>query len=935
MIRCFYNDGCEIVKNRWASIFFAVMTGLVLGGCDGDDNNDESASITTVERPWIKEAEFQQDSSLHALLDQTVILDLEPASAGDTTLLLRNTLRIIVSDTESLGFCIPAQEPHITALELVSEQGATLLRVTRGSNCPAVELEAGRYTLHVIHDASTIDPPGQLAFFRRNNQPQVVLDSSEATAPPWDFFTFKGPNGKYVGLANPESNPGAVAATADTVTPATVFLTGNLGMVGSTTCTPETLSLVPFSATPVAGLAWFPSSASSGTLFPDEELLAIEIGANAAAVTSACHNALNSKFGACVVSFSINDLGDYAIHLESTDYCVEGTATTPIYLDDFDVLKLQPESENAATEFTVDYKGFLCGGGTCTSSDLNLQTGEVAVFAECNFKGPAIVFAADVPNFDVYNDAPADASGFIYGIKDNAAASIMPGPDTLVELWTNPAGSSTNTVYGIPADTACLSGTPVDGQVSQLKIVGTKQYITDTGGCNNCNLTGVDLSNTDLSSKSFINAIFTSANLTSASFKSSTLKDADFSGSETQLSGTAFSSATLACTNFSSTDLSVATFGANTFTTDFSCRMSLASATLDYSTFSDDDWRYFDLTGSTVNNVPDTLSSSTAPLDLSGAMLANVTWLQGIAVDFVNLGCFPGTSSTPVCPAQGSNSKVCATLTGTVLSNASLMNACLQGAQLQGAFLDFTNLALADLSDAQLLATVNGKPATLDGAFLRDATIENADLSGVSMVSANFFNGLDSANASGATLTDANLTGAYLAGADFSDAILHGTTWTGAVLAATNFTGADLSADTSGFTSSFDGAYMQGAVFVNADVSDVNFTSSYWDISGVAHNLNYLLPTANLQFTGVAAYVTNLSADVCVQAAYPASATANLPSTDNLNTCPDGIPGPCTNQQWEDPKTPFSGTGSQSQAAIDPAFPAASTCTVADILWNF
>jgi uncharacterized protein YjbI with pentapeptide repeats len=941
MIRSIDIDSGIAVVIRRASIAFVVMTGLLLGGCGGgsndDDDTDVTASITTIERPWVKEAEFQQDQTLYATLDQVAIIDLEPASPGDASLLLRNTIRFTVSDTERLSFCIPAQEPHVRTLDIVSGTGETVLHAERGDDCTLVELGAGRYILHLFHDATTVNPPGKQAFFRWSNPPRVVQDRIKASAPAWDFFTFKGPNGKYVGLANPESNPGAVAAISDTVTPATVFLKGNLGILASSACTPGSLSLAPYSVTPVAGLGWFPPT-SGGNLFPDDELLAIAIDKDTTAVTQACTNAKSNNFGACVVSFALTDLGNYAINLLSTDYCISG-ATTPIHMDDFGVLKLDPGAGEAATEFTVDYTGYLCGEngepGTCSQADLNLQAGEVAVFYQCNFEGPAIVFAADVPDFSVYDDVPIDPIwGFVYGVKNDTMASVMVGPDTLVELWDAAGGPQGNTVLGVSEDIACLSGTALQDKVSQLKIVSAKQYIADTGGCDNCNLTGVDLSNTDLSGKSFVNTIFTNANLNGASFNSATLKGADFSGSTTQLGNNDFSGANLECTDFSGLDLTSATFGNNTFTTDFSCRMSLASATLDFSTFSPDDWRYFDLSSSTVNNVPDTLSSPSAPLDLSGAILSNVQWLEGKQLDYVNLGCFAGTSnSSLVCPTQGS-SKVCATLTGTVLTGASLTYACLQSAQLQGAFLEFTNLDKSDLSDAQLLAKINGEPATLEGAFMRDATIENADLSGVNMSNANFYSGSATAKASGATLTDAKLNNAYLAGADFGDTIAHGTNWTGSVLVAANFNGAKLSADTAGFTTTFDGAYLQGAVFVNSIVTGVDFTNTYWDLSNDSANLNYLLPTANLRFAG---YWNSLSVDECVQAAYPnlLLSTAGPPQTDSSNICPDGDPGTCTDLQWTSPRIPFSGTGSQTQAALDPDFPSSSTCTFADILWSF
>ncbi|MGD2056147.1 MAG: pentapeptide repeat-containing protein [Gammaproteobacteria bacterium] len=936
---------------RRATIAFVVMTGLLLGGCGGSNNDDAdtgaTAGITTSERPWVKEAELLQDQSLYATLDQVVILDLEPASPGDDSLSLRNTIRFIVSDTERLSFCIPVQEPHLRTLDIVSATGETVLHAERGDDCTVVELRAGRYILHLFHDATTVDPPGKQAFFRWSNPPRVVLDSIEASAPAWDFFTFKAPNGKYVGLANPESNPGAVAAISDTVTPATVFLKGNLGILASSACTPGSLSLAPYSVTPVAGLGWFPPAKSGGNLFPDDELLAIAIDPNATAVTQSCTNANSNNFGACIVSFSIEDLGNYAINLVSTDNCISD-ATTPIHMDDFGVLKLDPGAGEAATEFTVDYTGYLCGEngkpGTCSQADLNLQAGEVAVFYQCNFEGPAIVFAADVPDFSVYDDVPIDPIwGFVYGVENDMMASVMVGPDTLVELWDAAGGPQGNTVLGVSEDIACLSGTALQDKVSQLKIVRAKQYIADTGGCDNCNLTGVDLSNTDLSGKSFVNTIFTNANLNGASFNSATLKGADFSGSTTQLGNNDFSGANLECTDFSGLDLTSVTFGNNTFTTDFTCRLNLASATFDYSTFADTYWRYFNMTGSTVNNVPATLSSSSAPLDLSGAELGKVTWLQGKALDYANLGCYAGVVDSNGCPTSGA--KVCTTLTSVELNAASLTHSCLDSASLQGADLASANLEAADFTNAAMEPDINNVSVTLDGAFLRDATLRNANLTGASMSNASFYKANNQAVASGATMTDTDLSGAYLFGANFSGATLRGTNWSNAMLVTVDFSNANLSADSSGFASKFVGAYMQGAVFNGLSVvTGVDFLNTYWglDTSGQTSSgiLNYLLPSGNIAFNGAAGYLNGAVSDQCVQAAYPDNSlsTSGPPTyTDDTVTCPNGARGPCSLQEWNTPTVPFSGPGSQMQAATDPAFPAASTCTedTVNFLWSF
>jgi uncharacterized protein YjbI with pentapeptide repeats len=934
---------------RRTSIALLAMAGLLLGGCSSSNNNANdgavSDDVTTVDRPWVKEAEFRQDESLYATLEQTVIFDLEPSS-GENSALQRNTSRLVVSTTQRLRICLPPQGPHLRALEIVSREGETVLRLQRGDGCSVADLSVGRYLLHLFHDTTTVERPGETAFFRWSNPPRVVRDSVEAADPDWDFLTFKAPNGKYVGLANPESNPGAVAAIYDTVTPATVFLKGDLGVLASPSCQPGSLSLAPFSETPVAGLGWFPATTQS-TLFPDDELLAIQIDATAAAATSACNNARMNTFGACVVSFAITDLANYGINLASTDNCLLAE-TTPINIDAFEVVKIASSAGAPATEFTVDYTGYLCGDngqpGTCSAAELNLQAGEVAVFADCNFTGPAIVFAADVPDFSAYDEAPTDPTGgYVYGIKDNAMGSVMVGHDTLVELWENPGGPDGNTVLGVPENIACLNGTALQDKVSQLSIVSVKQYIVDTGGCDNCNLTGVDLSDTDLSGKSFVNTIFASATLNDTSFKSAVLRQTVFAGSGTRIDDADFSGAALECTNFSKLDLTVATFGDNPFTTDFSCRLNLVSATFDYTTFAVADWRYFAMTASVVNNVPDTLSSATTPLDLSGAEIGKVSWLRGKALDYVNLGCYAGTVVSNGCPNSGS--RVCSTLTSAQLNGASLTHACLDSASLQGADLTSANLELADFTGAVMVSDVNDAAATLDGAFLRDATLANSNLTGASMNNVSFYAANSGADASGATMTDADLSGAYLFGADFSDATLRGTNWSNAMLATVDFSGANLSANSSGFASTFVGAYMQGAVFNGASVvNGVDFQSTYWglDDSGqtTMGTLNYLLRSGNIAFTGASMYLNQGVSDQCVQADYPniVLGTSGPPmTTDDTVTCPNGDRGPCTVQAWNTPIVPFSGSGSQKQAATDPAFPTASTCTAStvNIFWSF
>jgi len=321
--------------------------------------------------------------------------------------------------------------------------------------------------------------------------------------------------------------------------------------------------------------------------------------------------------------------------------------------------------------------------------------------------------------------------------------------------------------------------------------------------------------------------------------------------------------------------------------TDFSCRLDLSKATLDVSTFPIALWRYMNLTSATIHNVSGaTLSTKDAPLDLSKAILDGVNLSEAV-------------------------------LTGAVLKDASL----------QGTDLAYANLDGANLEGADLAALPNGTVAKLTSAFLRDASLAGANLTGVIANYASFYSSESgTATASDATMTGAKWNNACLANADFSDAVLQSTEWTQAVLVGANFHGADLSKNaTAGEITDFSNAYLQGAVFTNAPVTDADFTNSYWDVFGDA-TLNIQLQSGNVEFTGYWG-----SMPECVEAAYPNSnfSSPTLPNTSASNTCPNGDPGPCDDVDSQTPLTPMG--EATPAAAVSPSLP--GDCTGTDIFW--
>ncbi|MCP4199750.1 MAG: hypothetical protein GY762_21605, partial [Proteobacteria bacterium] len=571
--------------------------------------------------------------------------------------------------------------------------------------------------------------------------------------------------------------------------------------------------------------------------------------------------------------------------------------------------------------FTWDYKGFDCDA-PCDSSELTLDTGEVALFSECNYGGPAIVFMADVPDMSIYNAAGNKKMG----IGKDMVASVRVGPDTLVFLYPN--AKYGGTPLGIGVDVPCLE----DGKVaSSFKIKNLSQYILSTNSCENCILTGIDLSTRDLTDGNFARSVFadgnfdetifkdaelsganfSGANLTGTVFHGADLEDATFSAAGTNLAGTDFTNlAKLYCTDFSNADLSAASFDQDPeIKRNLSCRMDLSGATLDITTLAPAVWRYLDLTNANILNATDAAISTIAnPLVLSGAILNGTKGLAGVILDGAVFDCAKDLDGIAVC----------AKLISTNLNKTSLQQAVLTDALLNGATLTYTNLERANLAGAQLLkagAGLSPTAASLEGAYLKNANLANADLSGVDLSNANFYStGQGScsgalwsgkcASAESATLTSSSFTDAYLSGVDFSSAELQGASFRHAVLLGALFKSATLSGDTTtGVAANFSGAFLHGAVFTGATVTNAQFSNAYVDLSSSDGGLRaFQLPPGNLEFADCEA--NDRTCTGCVFFNYDGITV--VPVTTSSNTCPDGNPGPCSEDaRWEDHTIPI------------------------------
>lgn len=903
--------------------------------------------ITTLDSPWVLEEDFLNDPTLHATWNQIVVIDLEGSYQGrgkshkhgedsygydkdyykdekgaqrSRKDIRKNSIRFFIEEAQKFSFCIPDDEPYILQIKLRRSSGRTLMNTHQAGACEAVMLEPGRYGLDVFHDGRSVGVTGKKAFLHQPAQRRHLRSQNPAGSNPAkenlqeqlvypNFFAMSaGSNsiGKlYPHLDTTGGFPKmSLSANVNGVLDQYVwsFYDGATDLRQFTNSRP----MVP----------WLPQSEWNKGFTPLTITPFIN-GINEPAPYVVKFNARNcpTNFNDkityfCAPAYILNDNGNgkytmWADILLNTVFpWVDGEPGSPANLIPVIVSAISgnsPDPNALIWDFT--YIGYA---DPATMPEL--QEGEFAVYNQCDFKGTAFVFDENVDfrTFSAMTQPEITPPGSI--------GSIKLGPSTFLEMFKNG-----NNVADVAANVSSCSAEPIE--TDQITVfVDVLKFIAATNSCINCNLHGMDFSGDDFSGTDFgdgtkgvdfSGAILTGTNLTNTNLTNTNLTDTDLDTIDGQngssMSGAIFTGATLGCTSFKGSVLTDATFGNNTFVTDQSCYVDLSGATLDYTTFGVTDWRYLNLAGSTVSNVPEALSTVDNPLDLSGGDISYVTWLEGKTLDYINLGCYPSDpDGITTCPGPN-GTKVCAMLQGTVLTKASLKHACMNQASMEGVSLNFSNLDGADLSGAQLEAKT-GKVATMEGAFMRNVKLSSANLTGVNASNVNFYSSsaTEIAEADDLTAPGANFSDAYLAGADFSgsNANLQSTIWSGAMLINANFSQADLSINTSGgvnsgTNSTFNGAYLHGAVFDQANISDVDFTSTYWDASGSGGQFNFLIPNNNLNFNG---YWKDISFPECPAPSvkYTDAAPPLTPPTDSNNTCPNGAPGPC-DTVWDQP----------------------------------
>ena len=395
--------------------FYVVIACMLLAGCsNGDGVVDGVVEVTTTDRPWVMEEEFQQNPSLRATLDQIIILNLEPAPQGGDIFPSRNTIPYLVRDIDRdpLSFCIPADEQYIVALEIESSAGKTVMRTERGKGCDPVTLAAGRYRLHVFHDGRAIAPPGKRAFLHRPGAPRLLGGSVDTPTPP-DFLAIRGPNNKFITLKSPTDEGSLLQSTASEVGWAEALYTDWMEPYK------DAFSVYTFNwewwwCGPAVNMWNGPASSQNWDWCSPPMMF-----------TGVRQDCMDAPCGGWVV----NDLGNYQFNFSSGVYGVGINLTGAIEMES-DGITLTWIQNATGAKLTADYKGFFCTS-SCDASVLPLAEGEVALFSKPNFIGPAVIFIKDVPDLSIY-DGAATWGG---ALGDDTVASVRVGPGTLAVLY--------------------------------------------------------------------------------------------------------------------------------------------------------------------------------------------------------------------------------------------------------------------------------------------------------------------------------------------------------------------------------------------------------------------------------------------------------------------------------------------------------------------
>ena len=417
------------------SAFFALCVLLPVAAHPVQD-----AVATTSVRPWLSEADFALDASLHATRRQTVVLELESSGPGEPAI-RRNSVRFLIEKEQKYSFCIPEDEPYILRIKLKRSGGPTLVNGRRGDHCDAVLLEPGSYRLDIFHDGRMVPQEGKKAFLyrpqrRRHRRSQSPAGTShggtlqEQLVYP-NFFALSGGSndiGKMYPHTKGLGNTINLSASSNGVLDGFVwsFYDTSTDFAYTTNSRPMYVwaPATDWNSRPYA-LSFTPLVNGSEEFAPYPIYMQDTRNCPTPVVDG-------SIVYYCLPGFILNDQGD-GVYTMWADVMVDvlvpwverqpGSSGNEIPIMISDISGQDPNSDGITWDFT-----FI--GYPDASTMPELQEGEFALYGECNFQSTAFVFDGDATLDEFSAMTQPEITPPVDHIR-----SINLGPSTFVELF--------------------------------------------------------------------------------------------------------------------------------------------------------------------------------------------------------------------------------------------------------------------------------------------------------------------------------------------------------------------------------------------------------------------------------------------------------------------------------------------------------------------
>jgi uncharacterized protein YjbI with pentapeptide repeats len=539
---------------------------------------------------FLHEREFGADPTLTAMPSQLVVLELEPGAAR-----VENAYRYTLASGR-YRVCI---EGDLTGLTVEDANERTLARVDSTTGCRELEVPKGVYRFTVTHDGTAMTSGSRVAFASAPRPVRLLAcpgndhgDVRKCT--PRDGYvamlsTAFGvvvratPDGSFSCEDNhyPAFRPGQIPFNYDYT-----YETDNythkiddyaLIRLGEPVLDPADPTRGPHLLAGNTPLGLDVSHCASDPAHPAANQ--ITYGVYAGTVTDASKNALVSRsrtFPFDNVGLFLDDSHGFAngaafYEFELVAYGRNGARQflSNLDADGFDVGELRRNASEDLASFFTPFR-YLPAGGDTTS----LDAGEVALFRECGYKGPATVFVQDQPSLAEWSTA--------FLPLDGTTRSVRVGPNTRAVLY--PGAGFGGAAQTIEADTPCLaSRTGSSLRIGDLVSV----LFATTRACVGCDLSGGDLSGADLSGGDLSRARFDGANLSRAKLTNAVLDHASFANA--RLHGADLSNAELRGANlggaFLNADLPGKTLNAAVLIGAHLKDVNLSSAQLDGADF--------------------------------------------------------------------------------------------------------------------------------------------------------------------------------------------------------------------------------------------------------------------------------------------------------------------------------------------------------------